>query len=732
MEKLIPLINKLQEVFSRTKVQFSVNLPQIVVVGGQSSGKSSVLESIVGLDFLPRGTNIVTRRPIIIQLTHTPYADKAWAEFTHRPNEKYFDFSKVKEEIDMDTNKLCGTNKDISPTPILLKIYSRSVVDLTLVDLPGITKIPTGDQPHDIELRIADLINKFITPKTAIIMAVCAANVDLANSDALKMARRVDPLGERTIGVITKIDLMDEGTNALDLLSGKVYPLKLGYVGVVCRSQKDILNQKTIEDALKSEEKFFKTSSVYYPYSSRLGVNYLAHNLNMIIVSHIKKNLPEIRSQITCLLFQKDKELRALQLFKDDSSNESQLILNVIAKFAAQYSEFIEGKFVKETASELMGGSRLSYIFYEVYNKILNDIDPFDALTDEDLKTAIRNASSLRPNLFVPEMAFEVLSKQQILRLESPSLQCVQLVYEELRRIVTEVDMPEFSRFQNLRKKIIEIMYQLLTKSLVPCNQMVKNLILIEDSYINTYHPDFMGGATAIFNVFDPNAYAAQQAKLEKFQEERQLSFEEVNDEDSSKSSSKKKQQQQQQKQTSGGLFSSWFGGNPSRVDSDEEDKDENNLKELEYAKYRNDQDFEINKYMQKNIKPVHLPNMPSSIRATKEEMSQNSPRSQMEIHIIKNLITSYFNIVRKNLNDLVPKTVIAMLVNKTKNQTQRELVQQIYNGQVDLKELLVEDLGTVKKREACAEMVKSLKQGLEYLNEVRDFYFDEEPIKLI
>ncbi len=95
-------------------------------------------------------------------------------------------------------------------------------------------------------------------------MAVCAANVDLANSDGLKIARKVDPLGERTIGVITKIDLMDEGTNALDLLSGKIYPLKLGYVGVVCRSQKDINEQKNINEALKAEEKFFKTSPIYY------------------------------------------------------------------------------------------------------------------------------------------------------------------------------------------------------------------------------------------------------------------------------------------------------------------------------------------------------------------------------------------------------------------------------------------------------------------------------------
>jgi dynamin 1-like protein len=70
-----------------------------------------------------------------------------------------------------------------------------------------------------------------------------------------------------------------------------------------------------------------------------------------------------------------------------------------------------------------------------------------------------------------------------------------------------------------LRKKIVEIIYSLLNKSLSPCNQMGKNLIVIEDAYINTYHPDFMGGANAIFNVFDPSTYAAQQIKLQKLEE---------------------------------------------------------------------------------------------------------------------------------------------------------------------------------------------------------------------
>lgn len=135
-------------------------------------------------------------------------------------------------------------------------------------------------------------------------------------------------------------------------------------------------------------------------------------------------------------------------------------------------------------------------------------------------------------------------------------------------------------------------MYQLLNKSLIPTNQMVKNLIMIEDAYINTYHPDFMGGANAIYNVFDPQAYHAQQAKIEKFEQDR-LNFEEISD-TSSRSSKSKPAKSQPKNQ--GGLFSSWYGGK----NNDQEDSDDESaaVQELEMAKYRNDQDFEINKYI--------------------------------------------------------------------------------------------------------------------------------------
>jgi len=155
---------------------------------------------------------------------------------------------------------------------------------------------------------------QYIAPKSAIIMAVTSANQDLSNSDALKLARHADMTRERTIGVISKIDLMDEGTDCLEVIQGRVYPLKLGYIGVVCRSQKDILAGKPIKDALVAEENFFKTSNTYAPLASRLGTNYLCRTLNMIIVKHIKRCLPIIRSKITSMLYQKEKELKSLQV----------------------------------------------------------------------------------------------------------------------------------------------------------------------------------------------------------------------------------------------------------------------------------------------------------------------------------------------------------------------------------------------------------------------------------
>ena len=125
------------------------------------------------------------------------------------------------------------------------------------------TKVPVGNQPADIEMQIRDMILEYVRKENCLILAVSPANADLANSDALKIAKEVDPAGTRTIGVITKLDLMDEGTDAREILENKLLPLRRGYVGVVNRSQKDIDGRKDIKAAMDAEQRFFMSHPAY-------------------------------------------------------------------------------------------------------------------------------------------------------------------------------------------------------------------------------------------------------------------------------------------------------------------------------------------------------------------------------------------------------------------------------------------------------------------------------------
>lgn len=210
----------------------SLTLPSIVVIGSQSSGKSSVLEAIVGHEFLPKGHNMVTRRPIELTLVNTPDAHAEYGEFPALGLGKVTDFSQIQKTL-TDLNLAVPASQCVSDDPIQLRIYSPNVPDLSLIDLPGYIQVTGADQPPELKEKISELCEKYIRSPN-VILAISAADVDLANSTSLRASRKVDPRGERTIGVITKMDLVDAERGAA-LLSDKKYALRLGYVGVVCR-----------------------------------------------------------------------------------------------------------------------------------------------------------------------------------------------------------------------------------------------------------------------------------------------------------------------------------------------------------------------------------------------------------------------------------------------------------------------------------------------------------------
>jgi dynamin-like GTPase MGM1, mitochondrial len=209
-----------------------LTLPSIVVIGSQSSGKSSVLEAIVGHEFLPKGHNMVTRRPVELTLVNTPNAKAEYGEFPALGLGKITDFSQIQRTL-TDLNLAVSAEECVTDDPIQLRIYSPNVPDLSLIDLPGYIQVTGRDQPPELKEKIGELCEKYIKAPN-IILAISAADVDLANSTALRASRRVDPRGERTIGVITKMDLVDP-ERGLSLLTDRKYALRMGYVGVICR-----------------------------------------------------------------------------------------------------------------------------------------------------------------------------------------------------------------------------------------------------------------------------------------------------------------------------------------------------------------------------------------------------------------------------------------------------------------------------------------------------------------
>jgi len=691
MEQLIPVINKLQDVFNAIGHD-PVSLPQIVVVGSQSAGKSSVLENIVGRDFLPRGSGIVTRRPLILQLIQIPKTGleeggEEWGEFLHKPDELFYNFDNIRAEIERVTDAETGNNKGISRKAISLKIYSPNVINLTLVDLPGMTRVPVGDQPKDIEKQIRDMILEYISEPTAIILAVTAANTDLANSDALMLAREVDPSGNRTIGVLTKIDIMDKGTNAMDMLLGKVVPLQMGYVGVINRSQGDIAAKLPIRSALENERKFFRQHPLYRSIASRCGTQFLAKSLNKILMHHIRDTLPELKQKINKMLTEAENEMASYgDALYDSPGSRGALLLQIITKFTNNFAAAIDGSLTTLSTSELYGGARINFIFNEIFRTCLDRVDPLAGLSLADVKTTIRNATGPKSALFVPESSFELLVKRQIARLQKPSLQCVDLVYDELQRIVSQIESKELNRFNGLRMQLIEVVGNLLHSHVEPTKKMISDLVAVELAFINTSHPDFIGGDGALSKILD-NMVEEKLAQQQQQQDAQQ----QPTPAPASRSSSTSSKQKPAQTEKSGGFLGMLgFGGGKSDKNSSSNNVDKGD--------------------------PPVLAAVPASIKPAQE----SSDKETFETQLIQNLLTSYFDVVRKNIGDLVPKTVIHFLVNQAKNTIQNELVRALYKED-KFDQLLEEDPQVAQKRASCAQMIKVLNKAQLIINEVRD-----------
>ena len=485
LRNLINLIDQLRD----CGVNEYINLPRICSLGIQSSGKSSVLESIVGLDFLPRGEGVVTRRPLELRLNHIT-SGKPYAVFEEKKNVKFTDFSKVKQTIEELTNKECKTEKNITDKPIILRVYSSTCPDLTVIDLPGVTKVPVGSQPDNIEDITKNIAKKYIDDPLTIILCVVSANSDISTSDGLKMAKEIDKNGSRTLGVLTKLDLMDEGTDAKKTLLNQDIKLKLGYVAVKNRSKKDLDNKLSMEETLQKEKEFFQSHPIYKIMPNQyFGTDSLIKRLTEIYFKIIRENLPRIIKSINERIITVENELDELgQPLPEDDSGKMAHLWNMLNNFTEIFKNVLKGKNYnyKIKFLENEGGFKIRKLFKELLLNFTGDYNPTSNYTDQDIKNALNIYEGNSIPGFPSFDAFVYLIKPQLEKLIEPIDACFHQVFSYLETLSGKILSKIFYKLPNILYSLNELLINYLNEEKNKAKYIIDSIVDSEINYLFT------------------------------------------------------------------------------------------------------------------------------------------------------------------------------------------------------------------------------------------------------
>lgn len=510
MENLIALVNKLQRACTALGDHGEESalptlwdaLPSIAVVGGQSSGKSSVLESIVGKDFLPRGSGIVTRRPLVLQL-HRIDEGREYAEFMHVPRKRFTDFAAVRKEIADETDRETGRSKAISSVPIYLSIYSPYVVNLTLIDLPGLTKVAVEGQSDSIVQDIENMVRAYIEKPNCIILAISPANQDLATSDAIKISREVDPKGDRTFGVLTKIDLMDKGTDAVEILEGRAFKLQFPWVGVVNRSQADINKNTDMIAARRREREYFANTPEYKHLAHRMGSEHLGKMLSKHLEQVIKSRIPGLQSLINKTIIELETELSRLgKPVATDAGGKLYMSMEICRAFDGIFKEHLDG--IRP------GGDKIYNVFDNQLPAALKRLQFDKQLSMENVRKLITEADGYQPHLIAPEQGYRRLIESSLVTIKGPAEAAVDAVHAILKDLVHKSinETMELKQYPTLRVEVANAACEALDRMKEESRRATLQLVEMEYSYLTVdffrkLPQDIDKGGNPTHSIFD-------------------------------------------------------------------------------------------------------------------------------------------------------------------------------------------------------------------------------------
>eukprot|EP00826_Nyctotherus_ovalis_P036790 TRINITY_DN3293_c0_g1_i1.p1 TRINITY_DN3293_c0_g1~~TRINITY_DN3293_c0_g1_i1.p1 ORF type:complete len:448 (+),score=158.23 TRINITY_DN3293_c0_g1_i1:457-1800(+) len=436
---------------------------------------------------------------------------KPWAEFDEIPKEKFTDFLTVRSKIDELTDKVAGEKKGIVDNPIILHIHSPTCPDMSLIDLPGITRIPLqgSDQPKNIEEITKRMCLKYVTDSRTIILCVIPANIDITTSEALQMAQTIDRKGLRTIGVLTKIDIMDKGTSAKKTLLGQEVSLRLGFVGVKLRSKQDIDDKKPIDLALEDEKRFFASHPIYSTMGSAYwGTQTLSNKLTQILYTHIKHNLPDIIREITERVHEVSERLEELgPPMPEDMSEKMQIAWTMVMEFCTRFKDAIAGKAQgrrerKGKHRKYQGGAQIKIMYYHLFKEYARpDYRITQEYDDELMKRAILLHEGDSMPGFPSADVFVSLIQPQIEQLKVPALDLLQDVYNYLEELASNIQAQTFLRFPGFGEEIMEKIIEFMQEEREKARYLVESILDSEQTYMFTNDPEYLNTRTDIVTV---------------------------------------------------------------------------------------------------------------------------------------------------------------------------------------------------------------------------------------